>query len=155
MSILSAIGNTPIIELNNLCENNDVKIFGKLEGCNPSGSVKDRPAYHMIKKAEESGDLKKNKIILGYRIFIRSVEEKPLVILLSFKNYSLGQEKQLINYLRTKKEITQSLRLFGIWNMFIHVREKDIENVQRLLIELRDKFDIIDDYEIIPVFELM
>jgi cysteine synthase B len=41
-----------------------VKIFGKLEGANPGGSVKDRPAYWMIKKAEESGELTKNKIIL-------------------------------------------------------------------------------------------
>lgn len=41
-----------------------VKIFGKLEGANPSGSVKDRPAYYMIKKAEESGELVHGKIIL-------------------------------------------------------------------------------------------
>jgi cysteine synthase B len=41
-----------------------VRIFGKLEGANPGGSVKDRPAYWMIKKAEESGRLTKGKIIL-------------------------------------------------------------------------------------------
>lgn len=64
MNILSAIGNTPLVELNNLNENPKVKIFGKLEGCNPGGSVKDRPVYYMIKKAEESGALTLNKIIL-------------------------------------------------------------------------------------------
>ena len=52
--ILNAIGNTPIVELVNLNGNPSVKIFGKLEGNNPAGSVKDRPAYYMIKKAEES-----------------------------------------------------------------------------------------------------
>lgn len=62
--ILSAIGNTPLIEFSNLNHNHKVRIFGKLEGCNPGGSVKDRPAYYMIKKAEESGELKKGKIIL-------------------------------------------------------------------------------------------
>jgi cysteine synthase B len=65
MSILSAIGNTPLIELNSLnSEKPKVRIFGKFEGANPGGSVKDRPAYWMIKKAEESGELSKGKIIL-------------------------------------------------------------------------------------------
>ncbi|OPY57629.1 MAG: Cysteine synthase B [Pelotomaculum sp. PtaU1.Bin035] len=64
MDILSAIGNTPLIELKNLNTNPKVKIYGKLEGSNPGGSVKDRPAYYMIKKAEESGELTQGKIIL-------------------------------------------------------------------------------------------
>jgi S-sulfo-L-cysteine synthase (O-acetyl-L-serine-dependent) len=64
MSLLSAIGNTPLIELPNVSTNPAVKIFGKLEGCNPGGSVKDRPAYYMIKRAEESGQLTHDKIIL-------------------------------------------------------------------------------------------
>ncbi len=64
MSILSAIGNTPLVELTHVHDNSKVKIFGKLEGANPSGSVKDRPAYYMINKAEESGELTRDKIIL-------------------------------------------------------------------------------------------
>jgi cysteine synthase B len=64
MSLLSAIGNTPLIELNNLNGNSKVRIFGKLEGNNPGGSVKDRPAYYMLKKAEESGRLIRGKTIL-------------------------------------------------------------------------------------------
>ena len=63
MSILSIVGNTPLIELVNL-NNSKVRIFCKLEGNNPGGSVKDRPAYYMIKKAEESGELEKGKIII-------------------------------------------------------------------------------------------
>ncbi len=47
-----------------LNENPNVRIFGKLEGCNPGGAVKDRPAYYMIKEAEQSGELNKAKIIL-------------------------------------------------------------------------------------------
>lgn len=65
MSILSAIGNTPLVELTSLNNKKpNVRIFGKLEGTNPGGSIKDRPAYWMIKKAEESGELTKGKIIL-------------------------------------------------------------------------------------------
>ena len=64
MDILSAIGNTPLVELKNLNTNPRVNIFGKMEGSNPGGSIKDRPAYYMIKKAEESGELTKGKVIL-------------------------------------------------------------------------------------------
>ena len=64
MSIVSAIGNTPLLELRNLHNNTRVRILAKLEGCNPGGSVKDRPAYYMVKRAEESGELTKDKIIL-------------------------------------------------------------------------------------------
>jgi len=64
MNLLSAIGSTPLVELNNLNGNSKVRIFGKLEGNNPGGSVKDRPAYYMLKKAEESGRLIRGKTIL-------------------------------------------------------------------------------------------
>ncbi|MCK4418978.1 cysteine synthase family protein [Candidatus Aerophobetes bacterium] len=64
MNILSAIGNTPLIELSNLNKNSKIRILGKLEGYNPGGSVKDRPAYYMVKKAEESGQLTREKIIV-------------------------------------------------------------------------------------------
>jgi cysteine synthase B len=65
MSILSAIGNTPLVELTSLNNKKpDVRVFGKLEGSNPGGSIKDRPAYWMIKNAEQSGELTKGKIIL-------------------------------------------------------------------------------------------
>lgn len=64
MNIFSAIGNTPLVELKILNNGSKVRILGKLEGNNPGGSVKDRPAYYMIKKAEESGELSKGKIIL-------------------------------------------------------------------------------------------
>lgn len=64
MNVLAAIGNTPLIELANLNGVPGVKIYGKLEGSNPGGSIKDRPAYYMVKKAEESGELSKGKVIL-------------------------------------------------------------------------------------------
>lgn len=64
MDILRTIGNTPLVELKSLNGNPKVRILGKLEGSNPGGSVKDRPAYYMIQKAEESGELTKGKVIL-------------------------------------------------------------------------------------------
>jgi cysteine synthase B len=64
MSIFDVIGNTPLVEMVSLNGNPRVKILGKLEGNNPGGSVKDRPAYYMIKKAEETEELTKEKIII-------------------------------------------------------------------------------------------
>jgi cysteine synthase B len=63
-SLFDAIGNTPLVELKNLNGNPKVKILGKLEGNNPGGSVKDRPAYYMISKAEQSGQLTRDKTIV-------------------------------------------------------------------------------------------
>jgi S-sulfo-L-cysteine synthase (O-acetyl-L-serine-dependent) len=64
MSILSAIGHTPLVQLMHLINGSDVQVHAKLEGCNPGGSVKDRPAFYMIRRAEESGELAHDKVIL-------------------------------------------------------------------------------------------
>lgn len=63
-SLISAIGNTPLIALYNVGGNPKVKVLGKLEGCSLAGSVKDRPACYMITKAEESGELTGDKVIV-------------------------------------------------------------------------------------------
>jgi cysteine synthase len=62
--ILEAIGNTPLVELHRISPKPAVRIFAKLEGTNPSGSLKDRIAKYMVEAAERSGALTKNKIIL-------------------------------------------------------------------------------------------
>ena len=65
MNVLSAIGNTPLVELTNLnSRRSQVCILAKLEGNNPGGSVKDRPAHYMIEHAEESGELTPDKTII-------------------------------------------------------------------------------------------
>jgi len=56
--ILDLVGNTPLVELRRIPTNKNVKIFAKLEGNNPGGSVKDRAAYGMIKGALDRGELK-------------------------------------------------------------------------------------------------
>jgi cysteine synthase B len=58
-TLLELIGNTPLVELNKICTNPNVKLYGKLEGNNPGGSVKDRAAYGMIKGALDRGELTK------------------------------------------------------------------------------------------------
>jgi cysteine synthase B len=64
MSILDSIGNTPMVEITKIHQNHKVRVFAKLEGANPAGSVKDRIAYYMIKKALEGGALTRDKAVL-------------------------------------------------------------------------------------------
>ncbi|MCM1033819.1 MAG: cysteine synthase family protein [Odoribacter sp.] len=63
-SILDTIGNTPMVRINRLNPNSDVNIYAKLEGFNPTGSIKDRIAVRMIEDAEASGKLHKGQIII-------------------------------------------------------------------------------------------
>ena len=56
--ILDLVGNTPLVELTKIPVNKGVTIYGKLEGNNPGGSVKDRAAYGMIKGAIDRGEIK-------------------------------------------------------------------------------------------------
>jgi len=63
-NLLDLIGRTPVVEIKRLNRNKKVKIFAKLESANPGGSVKDRIAKYMIEKAEESGELTREKIVL-------------------------------------------------------------------------------------------
>jgi len=63
-NILQKIGNTPLIRINELNPNKKVKIYAKIEGDNPSGSIKDRIALEMIIQAEREGKLIKGKTIL-------------------------------------------------------------------------------------------
>ena len=62
--ILQTIGNTPIVRINKLNPNKNTTIYAKLEGLNPSGSIKDRIALSMLQQAEISGKLKKGKTII-------------------------------------------------------------------------------------------
>lgn len=54
-SPLAAVGNTPLVRLPRLSPSDDVRIWAKLEDRNPTGSIKDRPALHMVEQAEKDG----------------------------------------------------------------------------------------------------
>src|SRR5579872_226213 len=63
-SILDTIGNTPLVELKSFSPRPGVQIFAKLEGANPTGSIKDRVAKQMVEEAEASGQLRPGSILL-------------------------------------------------------------------------------------------
>ncbi|HSC55387.1 MAG TPA: cysteine synthase CysM [Phnomibacter sp.] len=63
-SVLDLVGNTPLVQILHINPNPAVKIFAKLEGNNPGGSVKDRPALNMIRSAMERGEINKNSRLI-------------------------------------------------------------------------------------------
>ncbi len=63
-NILDLIGNTPLVECRVLNKNQNVRLFFKMEGHNPGGSVKDRAAYNMLKSGLERGDFDKNSKLI-------------------------------------------------------------------------------------------
>jgi cysteine synthase B len=63
-SVIDLIGNTPMVDISALSPNPNVRIYSKLEGQNPGGSVKDRAAKYMILEAEEKGLLQPGSVVL-------------------------------------------------------------------------------------------
>ncbi|HMK60080.1 MAG TPA: cysteine synthase family protein [Dissulfurispiraceae bacterium] len=64
MGVSEAVGNTPLVRIENINPNPNVRLFAKVEGNNPGGSVKDRVALYMLETAEREGLLTRDKIIL-------------------------------------------------------------------------------------------
>ncbi|MFA7253596.1 MAG: cysteine synthase family protein [Patescibacteria group bacterium] len=63
-NVLGLIGNTPLVKVTKFNTNKNVRIYAKLEGQNPGGSIKDRIGLKMIEDAEKNGELTKDKIII-------------------------------------------------------------------------------------------
>jgi cysteine synthase B len=64
MGVFDCVGNTPLVSIENINPNPNVRILAKLEGNNPGGSIKDRIAFYMLRSAEQEGLLTRDKIIL-------------------------------------------------------------------------------------------
>jgi N-(2-amino-2-carboxyethyl)-L-glutamate synthase len=62
--ILSTIGNTPLIKLTRIYKENRFRLFAKMEGFNPGGSAKDRPALNILKEAIEAGAIKPGTVVI-------------------------------------------------------------------------------------------
>ncbi|CDS92971.1 cysteine synthase CysM [Sphingobacterium faecium] len=63
-NIIDTIGNTPLVEITKFHTNRKVKIYAKMEGNNPAGSVKDRAALNMIRSAMERGEITKDSKLI-------------------------------------------------------------------------------------------
>lgn len=105
-NIIDTIGNTPLVEIGRLNPNPDVKIFAKLEGNNPGGSVKDRAALNMIRSALERGDIKK-----GTKLVEATSGNTGIALAMIAGIY--GLEIELVMPSNSTRERTLTMEAFG------------------------------------------
>jgi len=119
MKLFELIGNTPLIELENIPVNPNVRIYCKLEGQNPGGSVKDRAAYYMIQSALDRGDFKK-----GAKL-VEATSGNTGIALAMVANL-LGVEMTLIMPDNATRERVLSMEAYGA-KVILTPAEKSIE----------------------------
>lgn len=106
MTIIDLVGNTPLVELTKLNPNPNVKIYGKLEGNNPAGSVKDRPALNMIRSAVERGDIKH-----GMKLIEATSGNTGIALAMIARLFDL--EIELVMPANSTRERTLTMEAFG------------------------------------------
>lgn len=104
--IIDLVGNTPMAELSRLNTNKNVKIYAKLEGNNPGGSVKDRAALNMIKSALDRGD-----ITPGMRLIEATSGNTGIALAMMARLF--GLEIELIMPSNSSRERTLTMEAFG------------------------------------------
>src|SRR5690349_1179928 len=105
-SIIDLVGNTPLVEIKRLSPNPQVKIFAKLEGNNPGGSVKDRPALNMIQSALDRGDIK-----AGTKLIEATSGNTGIALAMIARLFDL--EIELVMPSNSTKERTLTMEAFG------------------------------------------
>ncbi|HUF53711.1 MAG TPA: cysteine synthase family protein [Dehalococcoidia bacterium] len=106
VDILHAIGNTPLVELPHLCDRPEIRLFAKLEGRNPTGSVKDRIVREMVFEAERTGRLQP-----GGRIIEASTGNTGIA--LAMVGRALGYHVRIVIPENVFPEIPRTLAAYG------------------------------------------
>jgi len=131
MKLFELIGNTPLVELEHIPANPNVKIYCKLEGQNPGGSVKDRAAYSMIKSALERGEIRR-----GDKLVEATSGNTGIALAMIAK--VLGVEMTLIMPDNSTKERVISMEAYGA-KVILTPAEKTIEYSRTLAEEMAEK----------------
>jgi len=105
-SIIDLVGNTPMVEIKKLNPNSNVTIYAKLEGDNPGGSVKDRPALNMIRSALERGEIKP-----GDKLIEATSGNTGIALAMIARLYDLQME--LVMPSTSTRERTLTMEAFG------------------------------------------
>jgi S-sulfo-L-cysteine synthase (O-acetyl-L-serine-dependent) len=105
-SIIDLVGNTPLVEITKLNPNRDVTIYAKLEGNNPGGSVKDRPALNMIRSAFERGEIK-----AGTKLIEATSGNTGIALAMIARLYDM--EIELVMPSTSTRERTLTMEAFG------------------------------------------
>jgi cysteine synthase B len=130
-SIIGQIGNTPLVEATHLINKKGVRLFLKLEGNNPGGSVKDRPAFNMINEALKRVDVKKGGTLV-------EATSGNTGIALAFIAKLLGLNMVLIMPENSTEERVKTMRAYGA-EVILTPADIGIEGSRDLAFKLRDE----------------
>jgi len=123
-SLLDHIGNTPLVEVKNFISKKGVRLFLKLEGKNPGGSVKDRAAFNMISEALKRGDIQKGDTLV-------EATSGNTGIALAFIAQLLGLKMVLIMPENSTEERIKTMRAYGA-ELILTASEGGIEGARDL-----------------------
>ncbi|WP_242082539.1 cysteine synthase CysM [Aestuariivivens sediminis] len=140
-SIIGQIGNTPLVEATHLISKKGVRLFLKLEGNNPGGSVKDRPAFNMIYEALKRGDVKKGGTLV-------EATSGNTGIALAFISKLLGLNMVLIMPENSTEERVKTMRAYGA-KVILTPADIGIEGSRDLALKLRDEkgYTLLNQFE--------
>jgi len=145
-SVLELVGNTPLVKLDKSLPDDikekNIEIYAKLEGYNPGGSVKDRPATRMIVEAIQSGKLTKDKIILD-------ATSGNTGIALAMVGTALGYKVELAMPANVSEERKRIIQAYGAKIHFtdpLQSTDGAILYVRELVEKYPDKYYYIDQY---------
>ncbi|WP_242092800.1 cysteine synthase CysM [Aestuariivivens sediminicola] len=140
-SIIGQIGNTPLVEATHLISKKGVRLFLKLEGNNPGGSVKDRPAFNMIYEALKRGEIKKGGTLV-------EATSGNTGIALAFISKLLGLNMVLIMPENSTEERVKTMRAYGA-QVILTPADIGIEGSRDLAFKLRDEkgYTLLNQFE--------
>lgn len=141
MSILKLIGNTPLVEAKNLIAKPGIKLLLKLEGNNPGGSLKDRPAYNMISESIKRGDIKK-----GDRLV--EATSGNTGIALAYVAQLFGLKMSLVMPENSTIERVKTMRAYGA-EVILTASDRGIEGSRDVAFNMRDN----EGYTLLNQFE--
>lgn len=140
-TILDQIGNTPLVEASHLISKKGVRLFFKLEGNNPGGSVKDRAAFNMISEALKRGDVKKGGTLV-------EATSGNTGIALAFISQLLGLNMVLIMPENSTIERVKTMRAYGA-EVILTPADVGIEGARDVAFKLRDEkgYVVLNQFE--------
>lgn len=100
-------------------------------------------------------NLEKLDIIAGYKMMVdfKHFNKLSYKIFIKYNHAKIEQEKELLNFIRSRNGILANTKLLGKWNLDIEIQPTDAKDLQKFIIELRSKFSLIEDYELIQIIE--
>jgi len=139
--IIDQIGNTPLIEVTNIIKKKGVRLFLKLEGNNPGGSVKDRPAFNMINEALKRGDIKTGSKLV-------EATSGNTGIALAFIAQTLGLKMVLIMPENSTEERIKTMRAYGA-EVILTPSDIGIEGSRDVAFKLREEkgYTLLNQFE--------